>query len=345
MTRAPHVVGLLLLGFAGAACGQIKVNPNLLLPLHEKKPVPLYMPAPLHQITPVQSPPPAPAEAEPPQAQPAESQPAAPDSGGTLIGTPLPPPPAAPQAGATSMKENAAIEPAEVAVMSVSLQDAQQVQQQAQSLGMSVVRRAVLHHLGLVISVLRVPEGTRVADALAQLRQAMPRTWFDANRRYALEAGPAEPARLPAQAQRCAQRAGVGMIDTRIAPGDPAFKSAHVTMRSFLPAGVAPAPADHGTAVAARLVGRGATPRARLSAAAVYRSRGGGADTDAELVARALDWLVGQKVAAIELSVGGSPDQILQAALLRVEKQGIAVLDAKLRPYPHAVQPSKETCP
>lgn len=348
MISASRIAGLILLGFAGAACGQIKikVNPKLLVPLHKKQPAPLHMPVPLHQIGPAQNPPPGAA----PSPAPAEA--VLPGSGGTLIGSPLPPPPATPQAGAASMKEDVAIEPAEVAVMSASLRDAQQVQQQAQSLGMSVTRRAVLHHLGLVISVLRVPAGTSVKTALAQLRQAMPRAWFDANRRYALATGRAGQAqRSTAQARRCAQRGRIGMIDTRIALADPAFKSAHVTMHSFLPAGVAPAAADHGTAVASRLVGRGhgLMPRARLFAAAVFRSRGGGADTDAELVARALDWLVGQKVGAIELSVGSRPNQVLQAALLRVEKLGVAVIDAKLRPYApskdaRAAQASKEAC-
>ena len=350
MISASHITGLLLLGFTGAACGQIKVNPNQLLPLHVKQPALLHMPAPLHQITPAQN---AAPEAAP---SPEQSMTVPPGSGGTLIGAPLPPPPATPQASAASMKEDVVVEPAEVAVMSASLQDAKKVQQQAQSLGMSVIRRSVLHHLGLVISVLQVPEGTSVTSALAQLRQAMPQAWLDANRRYVLQAGPAGhalPARLRAQAQRCAQPARIGMIDTRIDLGDHAFKSAGVTMRSFLPAGVAPAAAEHGTAVASRLVGRGhgLMPRARLYSAAVFRSRGGGADTDAELVARALDWLVGQKVAAIELGFDGGRDQVLQAALLRVEQRGVAVIDAKLQPYAPAKdartahQPRKETCP
>jgi len=351
MISASRVTGLILLGFAGAACGQIKikVNPKLLVPLHEKQqPVQLQMPVPLHQIGPAQSPAPKAAPSPPP----AETVP--PASGGTLIGSPLPPPPATPQASAASMKEDVAVEPAEVAVMSASMQDARQVQQQAQSLGMSVTRRAALHNLGLVVSVLRVPAGTTVAAALTQLRQAMPRAWFDANRRYVLDAGAGDHAqRIPAQAQRCAPRARLGMIDTRIALGDPTLKSARVTTRSFLPAGVTPAAADHGTAVASLLVGRGRglMPRAKLYAAAVFRSRDHGADTDAELVARALDWLVGQKVAAIELSIGGSPNQVLQAALLRVEKRGVAVIDAKLRPYALAKNaraahpPSKVPCP
>jgi len=349
MISASRIAGLILLGFAGAACGQIKikVNPKLLVPLHEKQqPVQLQMPVPLHQIGPAQNPAPEAAPSPPP------AETVLPASGGTLIGSPLPPPPATPQASAASMKEDVAIEPAEVAVMSASMQDAQQVQQQAQSLGMSVTRRAVLHNLGLVVSVLRVPAGTTVAAALTQLRQAMPRAWFDANRRYVLDAGTGDHAkRIPAQARRCAQRARIGMIDTRIALGDPTLKSARVTTRSFLPAGVTPAAADHGTAIASLLVGRGLMPRASLYTAAVFRSRGHGADTDVELVARALDWLVGQKVAAIELSIGGSRNQVLQAALLRVEKRGVAVIDAKLRPYALAKNtraahpPSKKPCP
>ena len=350
MISASRIAGLVLLGFAGAACGQIKikVNPKQLVPLHQKQPVLLHMPAPLHQIGPAQTPAP---EAAP---SPAPSTAVPPGSGGTLIGSPLPPPPATPQASAASLKEDVVVEPAEVAVMSASLEDAQQVQQQAQSLGLSVTRRAVLHHLGLVVSVLRVPAGTSVAAALTQLRQAMPRAWLDANRRYVLDTGTADHSRrLPAQAQRCAQRARIGMIDTRVALGDPALKSARVTMRSFLPAGVAPAATDHGTAVASLLVGgdHGLMPRARLYAAAVFRSRDHGADTDAELVARALDWLVGQKVAAIELSIGGSRNQVLQAALLRVDKRGVAVIDAKLRPYALAKNaraahpPRKVPCP
>ena len=353
MIHASRIAGLMLLGFASAACGQIKVNPNQLQPLHEKKPLLLQMPVPLHQIGPAQSPPP-PTPSSPTPSSPAPAETVAPGSGGSLIGSPLPPPPATPQASATSMKQDVAVEPAEVAVISASLQDAQQVQQQAQSLGMSVTRRAVLHHLGLVISVLRVAAGTTVAAALTQLRQAMPRAWFDANQRYVLDAGTGDHAqRIPAQAQRCAQQARIGMIDTRIALNDPTLKSASVTTRSFLPAGVTPAAADHGTAVASLLVGRGRglMPRAKLYTAAVFRSRGHGADTDAELVARALDWLVGQRVAAIELSIGGSRNQVLQAALLRVEKRGVAVIDAKLRPYTLAKNtraaqpPSKEPCP
>lgn len=329
MISASRIVGLMLLAFAGTACGQITINPKLLVPLHKKNPALLKMPAPMHRIAPAPSPAPAAA------ASPAPPVTAPPSSGGTLIGAPLPPPPTVLQASAASMKEEVAIEPAEAAVMSASIQDAQQVQQQAQSLGMSVKRRAVLANLGLVISVLRVPEGTSVAAALAQLRQAMPGVWFDANQRYRLEAGPAaygpKLIRWPAAPQRCAQGARIGMIDTPIDLAHPAFKSENVTLRSFLPAGVAPAAADHGTAIASLLVGRGfgLLPGAKLYAAGVFRSRGEhGADTDAELVVRALDWLAGQKVVALNLSFGGRRNQLLEAAILRVEELGVAVIAA-----------------
>ena len=157
------------------------------------------------------------------------------------------------------------------------------------------------------------------------------------------------------------------MVDTAVDLAHPAFKGGRVTQRSFLPAGVSRAKAGHGTAVASLLVGGerlGLLGGARLYAAAVFRKRGDdGANTDAELAVRALDWLVGQGVAAINLSFGGPRNRILEAAVLRVEQRGIEVLaaagnggadappvypaaqagviavtalDARLQPYAHA---------
>jgi hypothetical protein len=250
------------------------------------------------------------------------------------------------------------------------MQEAQQLQQQAQALGLGIKRRAALGNLGLVVSVFRVPNGISVADALAQLRQALPGAWLDANHRYALETGPEVfGPRLvgwPDGAQGCPGAPALGMIDTAPDLEHPVFAGRKVTVRSFLPSGVSPASAEHGTAVASLLVGEGSglLPGAELRAAAVFRRRGEhGADTDAELVARALDWLAGQKVVAINLSFGGPRNQLVEAAILRTERLGIEVLaaagnggadaspvypaaqagvlavtaiDAKLQPYAHA---------
>jgi minor extracellular protease Epr len=372
MIAARLLAAAALLAWAGAASAQIRVvNPKVVAPPPNST---LTMPprtiqapqiAPL-QIAPQQPQPPTDNTGTAPAPQPLGMPPA---SGGTLIGSPLPQPPGVPQGDAQALKEDVTIEPGEVTVASASLQDAQQLQQQAQQLGLAIKRRAVLGHLGLVISVFRVPQGVSVQAALAQLRQALPQAWSDANHRYTLEAGPARyGAKLvgwPASAQSCGG-VSVGMVDTAVDLAHPAFGGAHVTPRSFLPAGVASASPAHGTAVASLLVGGagfGLLGRAQLYAAEVFRKRGDGADTDAELAVRALDWLAGQNVAAVNLSFGGPRNRILEAAVLRVEQLGIEVVaaagnggagappaypaaqagvvavtavDAKLQPYAHA---------
>lgn len=335
----------------------IRVVPPLVAPT--QTPAPAQTPQPAQTIEPA----PAAAPAAVPRGAP-------PGAGGSLLGSPLPQPPQAQPGAAAQIEEDVSVEPGEIVVVSASMQDAQQVQLQAQALGLGIKRRAALRSLGLVVSVFRLPNGISVADALAQLHQALPGVWLDANHRYALEAGPQTYGpRLvgwPDGSRGCPGAPALGMIDTAPDLKHLVFAGRNVTVRSFLPVGVAPAPADHGTAVASLLVGEGSglLPGAALRAAAVFRLRGErGADTDAELVARALDWLAGQKVIAINLSFGGPRNQLVEAAILRTEQLGIEVLaaagnggadappvypaaqsgvvavtaiDAKLQPYAHA---------
>ncbi|HUJ88130.1 MAG TPA: S8 family serine peptidase [Burkholderiales bacterium] len=370
MSAARTLAAASLLAWAAAAPAQIRVvNPKVVAPPPDRALTPLSIPAPARPPQPAQDTQPAGGSTEiAPAPQPLG---APPGSGGTLIGGPLPPPPQAAQGAAAALKEDVSVEPAELVAVSADMQEAQQLQQQAQALGLAIKRRAALGNLGLVISVFRVPQGVSVEAALAQLRQALPSVWSDANHRYALEAGPAlYGARLvgwPAAAGGCGGGLSLGMIDTAVDLEHPAFRTGRVTQRSFLPVGVPAAKAEHGTAIASLLVGDGGfglLGGSRLYAAAVFRRRGDdGADTDAELVVRALDWLVGQHVSALNLSFGGPRNRLVEAAILRVEQRGIELLaaagnggahappvypaaqdgvvavtavDAKLQPYAHA---------
>ncbi len=319
-----------LLACAGAASAQIKsVGPKPLAAPPKRNIETLQAPAPVQiVIQPAQQPPPAASPTEAPQ--PAPSLGMSPGSSGSLLGSPLPPPPELPQGAADAMKEDVSIEPAEVVVASASMQEAQKIQQQAQGLGMGVKRRTALGSLGLVVSVLRVPAGISVADAVAQLRQALPGVWVDANHRYRLEAGPAmihgaKPG-SPGKARGCHGAQAIGLVDTAIDLTNPALRSKNVTVRSFLTPGVAAAPTKHGTEVASLLLrdGTGLAPGATLHAAAVFRLRGErDVDTTSELVVRALDWLVEQKVGAVNLGFGGPSNQLVEAATLRLGQLGI----------------------
>ena len=267
--------------------------------------------------------------------EPVNNLPQLPLGGGSLLDGAMPPPPATPTQQVAAIKEDVTVEPGEVVVVSADMNEARQLQQTAQSMGFGIKRRTPLGNLGLVMSVLRVPKGTTVAAALDQLRQSLPNAWMDANHRYQLQSGKA--VRYAPQAIAWNARAGcgaglhIGLIDTAVDKTHPLFKGRTIAQRSFLASGIADAPKNHGTATASILVGSapgGLLPDAQLHAAAVFRSRGKEVDTTAEWVVRALDWLAGEKVVVINLSLGGSRNLLLEAALQRVLERDIVIVAA-----------------
>lgn len=263
----------------------------------------------------------------------------APTGGGSLLGGGLPPPPQ--DLPPVAAKDDETLEPGELVAVSSSMREAQELAQQAQGLGLGIKRRSNLSGLGFVVTVLRVPKGMTVGDALVALRQLAPNAWADANHRYALQAGDEQryAATLigwqPATS-RCGNGARIGMIDTDIDSRHPLLSGRRLTTRSMLPAGVRSAPPDHGTATAALLIGNsdasgfaGLMPEANLYAANVFRGRGRkDVDTTAEWIVVALDWLAGQKVQVINLSLGGPRNLLVEAAVQRLLDRGVAMVAA-----------------
>jgi len=259
-----------------------------------------------------------------------------PAGGGSLLEGALPQPPSAQSLQDAAIKEDATVEPGEVVIASANMNEAQQLQQVVQTMGLAVKRRTPLGNLGLVVSVLRVPKGAMVADALGQLRQAMPNVWLDANHRYQLQAG--GEARYAPRTIAWNSRAGcgagliIGLVDTAVDDTHPLFKDKAIIQRSFLAAGIEPAPMKHGTATASILVGGapvGLMPDVQLRAAGVFRLRNNKeVDTTAEWVVAALDWLVGEKVTVINLSLGGPRNLLVEAAVRRAMKKGVVIVAA-----------------
>ena len=104
---------------------------------------------------------------------------------------------------------------------------------------------------------------------------------------------------------------------------------ADLRRQAFVTAGKDAAPADHGTAVAALLVGQpdsvvpGLVPRARVFAAAPFHTLpSGNATADTAGLVKSLDWLVGQGVAVIGMSLAGPDNAVLRAAVRRVAARG-----------------------
>jgi len=262
--------------------------------------------------------------------------------GGSLLGRGLPPPPVV--LPSVTKKDPDIIEPGEVVIISADMKEAQTIAKQSAGMGFSIKRRRILKGLGLVISVLRLPEGKTVSKSLKALRGKFPQLWTDANHRYQLQSGKKDGVKRYGHkligweptSNRCGAGLRIGLVDTMMDTNHPALKGQRLATRSFLSHGVKPAPMNHGTAIAALLIGSprqgslaGLLPSAKLYAAGIFRQRGKrNVDTTAELVVLALDWLIHQKVFIINLSLGGPRNLMIEAVVQRVQALGVTLTAA-----------------
>ena len=124
----------------------------------------------------------------------------------------------------------------------------------------------------------------------------------------------------------------IGIVDSDVDISHPAFASAQISTRPF--ADAPDLPNFHGTAIASIIASdtdqlHGLAPRAEIFAAAVFEqdeARGEIASTVS--LVKALDWLLSSDVDAVNLSLAGPPNRLLEVALKRVVNQGVMVLAA-----------------
>lgn len=265
-----------------------------------------------------------------------------PNSYGSLMDRQLPPPP--PNL-AMIQKQNAFIkrhtEPDELVVISANMDEAKQLAQQLGGFGLQAKRRKILKNLGMVISAFRVPPGTDMQQLTANVRQSYPSMWVDMNHRYQLmgdnrNTGSAKKIIHWKDAPGCGKGLRIGLIDTGVDKNHPALSKQSIVEYSVLSRGIKVAKPDHGTGVASLLVGNandpsfaGLLPSARLFSAAVFRQRDDKhTDTTAEWIVSAIDWLLSQKVQAINMSIGGPRNLLVDVAIQRTIQSGVTVIAA-----------------
>ena len=200
--------------------------------------------------------------------------------------------------------------------------------------------------LKLTLYRLRPPRGMTGRVALAELRKADPQGYYDSNSIYRLAGsdtgattGACEGVRCYAQAMigwnatGCAMPVRLGMLDTAVDRRHAALAGRKVVTQRL--ARTPAADAEHGTAVAALLVGAadgafpGLLPEAELFAADVFSvDAKGRVYTDAAELARGLDWLAAQGPSAINVSITGPDGGVLHTAIRRVTQLGIGVIAA-----------------
>ncbi len=194
--------------------------------------------------------------------------------------------------------------------------------------GFNLGEHQTLDGLGARVVVLVAPKGMSTREALKRLHALDPDGVYDYNDIYLGSAsGEARPAGAVMQAS--GEGGGrAGLIDSGVDAGHPAFRGAHIEQRAFAGAVV---PSPHGTATGSLLVGRsdgfaGAAPGAELLVADVYGNAPTGGSAGAIL--RALDWMAQQRVAVINVSLVGPPNEPLRAAVATLVGRGHLIVAA-----------------
>lgn len=217
--------------------------------------------------------------------------------------------------------------------------------QLAATLGLDLIARDALPGLGLSMVRLRLPKDLARANALMkQLMRIDPLGLYGRNSIYRLAGAPAaacEGTRCYGQALTgwpvggCSRAVRIGMLDSAVDAKHPALRGQTLVQERIAERRPKAIEQDHGTAIAAQLIGNGSggvqglLPRASLYAADVFElDRESRPYTDAYRLIRGLDWLARQKLDSLNISIAGPDSPLLHRAVQILEAQGVAIAAA-----------------
>jgi len=212
------------------------------------------------------------------------------------------------------------------------------------TLGFRVLETIILGELDLRILRMQIPAGTAVPDAVQLLRQRFPRVTIDANHVY-------EPSQRVGSSDSyaremigwnevpatCGKGVRIGMIDAGVDLTHPAFAGVDIAYEAFNRPSREPGPPDHGTAIAALMVGRpaagkgwgGLLPGASLTAANMFEiNEKGKVVGNARGLLKAVDWMASRKVPVVNLSIAGPDNKVVRLAFDRARRKGIILVAA-----------------
>jgi len=197
----------------------------------------------------------------------------------------------------------------------------------ASAAGFAVIGEERIDGLDIGYTRLAIPKGMTLARAEKRLREIAGPAEISADQLH-FQSGKTAPLRvLAAAAQAAEARAGtsIGMIDGGVAR-HPAL-GGPIEQRGFAGAPIA---SNHGTAVASLMVGQGTmrspAPGTRLFVADVYG--GNPAGGSAAAIARALGWLVGQRVPVVTISLVGPRNPLLDRVVRAAQARGTMIVAA-----------------
>ena len=209
-------------------------------------------------------------------------------------------------------------------------------------LGFRVTEHVRLAKLGLSLVRVATPAKMSVKDAIRVLARELPGITIDANSHFDPSAGigidrasanPRAIAGWQDLSPTCGKGLVLGQIDSGVDITHPALKGSDVTYRSFTKSGRQAGPPDHGTSVAAMLVGNaewgGLMPGAKLYAANMFEINEQGKKVGSAVgLLQAVDWLVSQNVNAVNLSIAGGDNKVVRKAFGMARRQNMILVAA-----------------
>ena len=210
----------------------------------------------------------------------------------------------------------------------------------ARQLGFTIIERVSLGELSMNLFRLRIPAASTTLQARQTLASRFPGLTIDVNQHFETQAlkdykdKTARPiAGWRAAKATCGQGITLGMIDNGVDVNHPALKGQKVEFRSFHKKDRRPGPADHGTSVAAIMVGKpewgGLLPGAELKAANMFEKNAVGRVVGSSIgLLRAVNWLAKKKVNVINMSVAGGDNKIIRKALDKIKKKHLILVAA-----------------
>lgn len=225
-----------------------------------------------------------------------------------------------------------------------------------EAVGFTVSDRATVNLMGAELVRLEIPSGLTLEAARAQVAAATPGAVVDFNHFYQPNQGSVEPCgkeqclarhvvgwpATPAMPGRCSAPTRIGLIDTAINAEHLAFEGGKIETIRLGSGGLPDSVRQHGTAVAALLIGSatsrapGLLPGSELIAVDAFH-RGGGADrSSAYDLVRAIDLLAGRGVAVINMSLTGPANLLLERTVERATERNVVLVAAAGNDGPRA---------
>ncbi len=199
--------------------------------------------------------------------------------------------------------------------------------ERAKDAGFGLIEQRSIQTLDSAVTRLRVPAGLSATEARDRLRAIDPTATVDVVHYYGLNLtaggrGHRVAHKGSAAGAPATPGLAMGMIDTGVAP--------HQALRGVRlvawPAGQLPAaPVDHGTAVASLLQREGAST---IYTANIFRGTAARPFTSADVIADALEWMVANRLATINMSLAGPRNAILDRLIQAATARGIQVIAA-----------------